>query len=161
MKTCTRCGLDKNESEFNCPPSLKGRLKSQCKVCDVVCITQWQSKNRKWVNTRERNRRFRNPIQFRAANLRRTFGISLAQYAELLDSQGGVCAICRAKCKTGKPLSVDHVHGSNPVLIRGLLCSNCNCAIGQLKDSVEFLLRAIEYLKKPTLCFQNSPPLLG
>lgn len=33
-------------------------------------------------------------------------------------------------------------------MIRGLLCSQCNSGIGYLKDSVENLTRAIQYLQR-------------
>lgn len=40
---------------------------------------------------------------------------------------------------------IDHCHATGR--IRGLLCHNCNRALGLLKDSEENLKRAIEYLK--------------
>ena len=43
-------------------------------------------------------------------------------------------------------LSIDHNHVNNKV--RGLLCSNCNCAIGLLGDSPVIINRALEYLQE-------------
>ena len=42
-------------------------------------------------------------------------------------------------------LVVDHCHDTNRV--RGLLCTNCNVAIGHMKDDVERLRAAISYLE--------------
>lgn len=42
-------------------------------------------------------------------------------------------------------LVVDHCHSSGKV--RGLLCHNCNRALGLFQDSMSSLTRAIEYLK--------------
>lgn len=42
-------------------------------------------------------------------------------------------------------LSIDHDHETGKV--RGLLCNNCNRAIGLLGDSVSTLLDAVEYLR--------------
>lgn len=42
-------------------------------------------------------------------------------------------------------LVVDHCHVTGKV--RGLLCHNCNRALGLLKDSVDNLSKAIDYLK--------------
>lgn len=67
------------------------------------------------------------------------------------EQQGGVCACCgndpTAHFKTGRPtLVVDHDHETG--VIRGLLCSPCNRAIGHLGDSVEGLQAAIDYLNR-------------
>jgi len=72
-------------------------------------------------------------------------GVSL--YEAMFAAQKGVCAICQ-KHQTGtryKTLCVDHDHSTNQ--IRGLLCNNCNRAIGLLKDDVALLQSAIVYIK--------------
>lgn len=53
------------------------------------------------------------------------------------------CAICQSETK----LCIDHDHGTGAV--RGLLCLNCNLALGNFHDSIEKLEKAIMYLKKP------------
>ena len=40
---------------------------------------------------------------------------------------------------------VDHCHKTN--LIRGVLCVKCNTGIGQLRDSVEVVAKALKYLE--------------
>ena len=84
--------------------------------------------------------------RYRGHALKYLFGISNAEYNKMLASQGGVCWICKQKekAKCGR-LHVDHNHETGKV--RGLLCSNCNRAIGFLCHSPELLQRAIEYLK--------------
>ena len=72
-------------------------------------------------------------------------------YADLLDGQGSVCAICNqpeTRKSNGdqiKRLAIDHDHKTNE--IRGLLCHDCNVGIGYFKDDVSILLKAIYYLK--------------
>lgn len=78
--------------------------------------------------------------------LRRAYGITIEQYNKLLVEQGGVCAICKRECPTGRALAVDHNHVSG--LIRGLLCANHNRMLGYASDSVDLLEKSIEYLKK-------------
>ena len=80
------------------------------------------------------------------ASLKNLYGISLEDYKILLFEQGGVCAICASINLSGRALSVDHCHKKR--IIRGLLCDNCNFALGQFKDNVNFLERALGYLKK-------------
>lgn len=86
----------------------------------------------------------------RNKTLKRKYGIGVAQYEQLLEAQGGVCAICHKPEETlfhGKPrrLAVDHDHATNRV--RGLLCHNCNRAIGLMRDDSERLAQAAVYLK--------------
>lgn len=98
---------------------------------------------------RERNRR--NPRGKKNGRLRLEFGITLQQYEEMLERQGGGCAICGTKQtnvkeagKAEHSMYVDHNHATGEV--RGLLCSRCNFGIGQFRDDPELLLRAAEYL---------------
>ncbi len=65
-------------------------------------------------------------------------------------SQEGKCLICRMKetCKfkgVVRRLSVDHCHESGRV--RGLLCMNCNIAIGKMRDDPNLLREAAMYLE--------------
>ncbi len=69
------------------------------------------------------------------------------QYEEVLESQGGVCAICGGD--DGKrSLAVDHDHATEK--IRGLLCSRCNMGIGAFGDSAPLMRDAATYLERTT-----------
>lgn len=61
--------------------------------------------------------------------------------AGMLESQGSVCAICGCL----PPLCVDHNHVTG--VVRGLLCRNCNLALGGFKDNPDSLRKAITYLE--------------
>jgi hypothetical protein len=73
----------------------------------------------------------------RRAKYKFNFGLTLEQYAIMLQKQGGVCAICgeeeTATNKAGniKHLGVDHNHITDK--IRGLLCQKCNIGLGNFK----------------------------
>lgn len=85
------------------------------------------------------------------AMIERTYGLTGAQYDELLRLQGGRCAICRARPKSVR-LAVDHDHGSGAV--RGLVCSKCNHELlGAAHDSLALIVAAWHYL--------NTPPTSG
>lgn len=81
-----------------------------------------------------------------------TFGLTLDEYDAMSEAQGHTCAICgAAETAMGvggdiRKLAVDHSHDDGS--IRGLLCDACNKAIGQLKDSVEIIRRAADYLEE-------------
>lgn len=55
--------------------------------------------------------------------------------------QDGLCAICRE----APAQHVDHDHDTKRV--RGLLCFNCNGALGQFRDRTDLMLRAVAYLR--------------
>ena len=77
---------------------------------------------------------------------KRLHGLSYRQYDTMLKQQGG-CAICGKLADTdGKQLAVDHDHATG--LVRGLLCTRCNRAIGAFEDSPYLLERAADYLRK-------------
>lgn len=82
----------------------------------------------------------------RDMRLRRDFGLSLIDYNKILWDQYNRCAICSVDSDHyARTLSVDHCH--NTKQIRGLLCHNCNRALGMFKDDIDLLAKAIEYLK--------------
>lgn len=82
----------------------------------------------------------------KAASLRRFYGITIEEYETMVNAQNGNCAICgRNKSEFKTSLHVDHDHKTGK--IRGLLCSNCNSGIGNLRDDVSLLKKAINYLE--------------
>ena len=79
--------------------------------------------------------------------LKTNYGITLEDYNIMLFQQDGCCAICETHhTELKRKLAVDHNHITGEV--RGLLCVNCNLAIGNLKDDITLLKKAIKYLKK-------------
>lgn len=90
---------------------------------------------------RQRDRREKN----HAGHLARKYGITAEDYNRMLAAQGCVCAIC-GKPEKGKRLAVDHCHATGRV--RGLLCMNCNRAIGHFQDDPDLMLRGAQYVQK-------------
>jgi hypothetical protein len=75
------------------------------------------------------------------------YGITIQDYDDMFEDQGGVCKICSLP-QTNKRfnhLCVDHDHETGEV--RGLLCDPCNRAIGLFKDDSRLLDKAREYLR--------------
>jgi hypothetical protein len=70
-------------------------------------------------------------------------------YDNLLSKHNGKCWIC----KISDAIHIDHDHSCCPEerscgnCVRGVLCSNCNTAIGLLNDSEVLLNEAKKYLK--------------
>lgn len=104
----------------------------------------WRTANPEQAKSRIQawNKKF--PWKAREANLRQ-FGLSIEDYEGMLAKQNGTCQIC---CEPPgvRRLAVDHCHVSGKV--RGLLCINCNHALGKMKDSPELLEAAAQYLRR-------------
>lgn len=66
----------------------------------------------------------------RRTELKMRYGITPEQYATKLNEQGGRCAICK-EAPNKRMLCVDHKHSNDRV--RGLLCTQCNFAVGFLE----------------------------
>ena len=107
---------------------------SSCKECD---------------KERVKKRHQDNPERTRNNDLKRNYGITLAEHKQMFEEQKGLCAICK---KEGdgkwKKLCVDHDHKTGKV--RQLLCRNCNMVLGQVGDNVQNLQNMIEYLTRHT-----------
>lgn len=77
--------------------------------------------------------------------LRKLYGITEQQYADLLAQHNGGCWICGYIPRDGKRrLSVDHCHKTG--VIRGLLCYRCNKGIGVFRDDPTRLSNAAQYI---------------
>jgi hypothetical protein len=85
----------------------------------------------------------------RAGHLKRNYGLTEAERDAMVVSQRGLCVICLK----APAVHVDHCHETGRV--RGVLCFNCNSAIGKLGDDPDAVRRAAAYLEgnawKPTL----------
>lgn len=97
----------------------------------------------------ERARARRNPEAVARSNLKLS-GMTPETYDALLQSQNGVCAICR-QAETSRHwggtlrrLAVDHCHTTG--VIRGLLCARCNMGLGYFSESRERMQAAIAYI---------------
>jgi hypothetical protein len=93
-------------------------------------------------NVRCRENKIKNHGSTRQYHLKRRYKITQVDFDMLLALQGAKCAICSAS----DPEHVDHDHVSGEV--RGILCFNCNGGLGQFKDDVTTMQRAITYLKE-------------
>lgn len=91
-----------------------------------------------------------NPQNVKNTALKKSFGITLHIYNQMLERQGNVCAICGGKETVHdnrgrlRSLHVDHDHATGK--IRALLCSKCNNGLGCFRDNTDVMQKAIDYL---------------
>ena len=77
---------------------------------------------------------------------RRTYGITADEVDAMLDAQGGACAICGNTPDRLASMHLDHDHAGGH--LRGLLCLDCNQALGKFRDDPALLRAAAEYLER-------------
>ena len=92
----------------------------------------------KW--TREWQKK--NPAKISGYQLKRNYGLTLDDYANLVEKQNGCCAICETPFVESKPY-VDHDHSTG--IVRSLLCSRCNIFVGFIERSPDILTKILHY----------------
>ena len=139
-KECCVCNTRKPFTDFFNYKNKNDGKSYRCKPCDDAARKKWSTKNPERAHLSQRQR-----------NLKCKFGVDLEWYEKQFKKQNYSCAIC--KSKTNKTsgnrefwnFSVDHCHDSGKV--RGILCNNCNRALGLFQDNPELLEKAAEYIK--------------
>jgi hypothetical protein len=123
---------NKNYQDRNC-----GRIKKQ--------RAEHRRKNGKEISRRQVEWQRSHPDYVRYRNFKCKYGLTKEAYDDLVESQGNKCAICESPPdgRWGR-LMVDHDHETGEV--RGLLCCNCNWALGHLKDDPDLISKAYWYL---------------
>jgi len=91
---------------------------------------------------------------FAAADRLRKYGLTATAFEDLLTSQGGVCAVCGTTDWGPRAPAVDHNHLTG--IVRGILCTNCNLAMGHLRDSQKIAQAMADYLKKYSPAGQDA-----
>ena len=144
-KQCSACKETKPVAEFHRSTSSPDGLRGNCRSCVRAQNISWRKRNPE--KKRAQNRRSQRVLNYTK------FGLTEATYLEMLAAQGGGCAICGAPPGV-KRLHIDHDHSCCPgqfscgPCVRGLLCSNCNTAIGLMREDPARLAGAIAYLNK-------------
>lgn len=133
-----------------------------CAICGPVRIRPaGPSRGAQCMTLRRQHREKgrRSPLQReqrRGAMLKWRYSLTLEAWGELLESQGGCCAICKTDDPgAGRQWCVDHDHACCPgaatcgTCVRGLLCQRCNVFLGSVRDDADFLRAAASYLESP------------
>lgn len=81
----------------------------------------------------------------REQKLIKRYGITQADYEQVHYLQGGGCHLCGRGVDEVGQLVVDHCHSTGT--LRGLLCRDCNMALGYVHDNETTLRKMIGYLR--------------
>lgn len=133
--------------------SIKEAIESGSKVC-VTCGKERPLEDFYKCFDKQKNgdtyMRIRNSCKdcIKAKKRLRTTGWSPEDYERAWCIQEGKCAICGCILNSSRytKAAADHDHKTGK--IRGILCNNCNTALGLMKDSPYRLESAIRYLEE-------------
>jgi hypothetical protein len=157
-KACSVCKEVKASCEFGVDSTMKDGLRAKCRACrkkeEHDAFAQLSIEEKKRHRQVILEWRKKNPAAYKAMYLRagrkQRYGITQKEYDRLLEKQNHCCDICEQKetrMTNGKDvdsLAVDHDHSTGKV--RGLLCGNCNKAVGSFLDNFELVEKAIQYV---------------
>ncbi len=135
-KKCLECKLEKSLDNFY--KSNKKGYFSYCKTCSVALKLK---------------------RRFTYYTICKKYGITENDLNNLFKTQNGKCFICEREISLKTDFHVNRAcvdHEEGTLNIRGLLCNNCNSGLGHFKHNIEFLHKAINYLKKPIAHIGNE-----
>jgi hypothetical protein len=171
MKTCKKCGVEKEVSAFYTNGEY---IRNVCKECRILKQNQYYCNNREkitlrkkayynnhkeefnlkarehWNNNKDRLNEARNldykinPKKYSLRRIKQLYGLTADDVENKLLQQENRCAICRETFIKVPHIDHDHVSGK----IRMLLCNHCNRGLGAFRDNVQYLDCAIDYLNK-------------
>ena len=144
----------------------KDGMSASCLTCEKIQHKEYHKRNADRLNARSRSyyradrgkatrrrreyrRKNRSKVNRNSLNwrIKREFGITLDHRDEMLNAQGGGCAICGTKNWSIKGPVIDHDHKTGT--IRGILCSKCNTGLGMFGDDPVRVLKSAAYLLEP------------
>jgi hypothetical protein len=134
-KVCSSCKEAKYLKDFSKSRNRPDGHHTQCKLCRSKFKPSEESR----IKNNERLRRWN---RFKAT------GFTQEDYDLKLAEQDGKCAICGTKDSGSMAFHADHDHKTGQK--RGVLCHKCNTGLGLLKDDIDILCSAINYLNNYT-----------
>ena len=150
-KSCLNCGID-----YDVWPSHTHRRF----MCSRSCANKIRAKHG-LANTLEMKRiygqRYRQRVGNRAIHLWDRYKLTPEAWESIFESQGRCCANpeCRTTYPGARGWHTDHDHACCPGkdkscggCVRGILCGNCNRALGCVGDSPKKLDGLSQYLRK-------------
>lgn len=89
------------------------------------------------------NRKRRDAVRW--ARYKKLYNLSADDFHRMMEEQNGLCKICDVQL-TLAMIHVDHCHRSG--IVRGILCSRCNQAIGLMDEDASRFDKAKQYLMR-------------
>ena len=140
LRICRVCGITAATEEelglFKKDPGAKYGRSSICRSCD-------SSKKRKEYNNLDS---YSKRLTIAARSIRKNgMDITEEEFLEYKDN-ASKCCICDKVLYSDTDKHLDHNHSTGK--IRGVLCTNCNIALGHTQDNIAILRNMIKYLEQ-------------
>jgi len=139
-KSCTKCGETKPADLFAKGANYKDGRRGTCKQCHANRMKVYWT-----ANPDKRRTNYLQNAQNRPSWKRH--GLTEEQYNDMVKLHDGKCHACQDREGT----QVDHDHNCCDKMfacgkcVRGLLCKQCNTALGLLKDNPVYVQRLLDY----------------
>lgn len=115
-------------------------------------IKKWKKQNPEKVKiSSEKYYKNSTPEKRKNTALLRKYGISFKEREQMVQNQNNTCAICGTlfdENKQCKKSCIDHDHITDKT--RGILCNNCNLALGLIDDNINTAKNIVCYLERYT-----------
>lgn len=145
LKKCSCCKLEKEVINFYKLARSKDGYDHWCKPCYKEKHAKYYKDNKESYSLVAKRSKTKNKEKIKIASrlyhIRKKYNIDEQEFYNMYHAQNGLCGIC----KVVEATAIDHCHKTNRV--RGLLCKNCNTGIGFLKEDIEIMTNAIQYLQ--------------
>lgn len=139
-KTCTICKVEKPISEYRWDNKAKNYKKARCAECENRRMREDRIKNGEKRRQLDREMYSRKREHYYVYNRKKFFNLTDEEIKRVQSVKN--CQICGKTSQ--RKLVVDHCHATNKN--RGVICNQCNLALGHFKDDIDVMRRALEYL---------------
>lgn len=137
MKTCIKCEIKKDISEYHKNKTTSDGLHTYCKTCRNVKNKVGSRYGKATLDPKEYNRQ--RQIFYK-------YGLTIEQYNAMLSQPCGACG--------DNATAIDHNHECCPTVktcgkcIRGVLCHKCNLLEGKLSANKDRVVAIMNYLSR-------------
>ena len=141
MKVCVRCNQEKPLSMFAKGKLFKDGVRGTCKRCHTDYMNEYYTNN-------PEKRVKKNQMNSKHKPNWKSHGLTEQEFNRLYSLRDGRCHSCNLR----EAVAIDHDHlccakkFSCGKCVRGLLCSQCNTALGLLADSKEYIMLLAKYV---------------
>lgn len=146
-RVCNKCHKEKSLDEFVKNKTCKSGYAQQCKSCSNAYKRWWATTPAGEIKRLQAKRRYnsseKRKVNSRKLHLKKRYNLTVEELNEMKIQQSNKCLICEL---SDVELVIDHCHETG--IIRGLLCRQCNSALGLFKENIKSLENAIQHVSK-------------
>ena len=152
-KVCLECSRNLPVNHFSIRHRSSGDYyRTYCRDCCAKLGRKWRSKNPEKSKLSTMRWRNNNPEKIKNYERKRNYqnyGISIEIFEKMLKEQNNRCKNkgCAVEMTIGKKSNSAHLdHNHTTGKVRGILCANCNLALGKVKENLDILRGLEDYI---------------